>query len=101
MRSNLKMYLSTVGISVNQLHKMSGISRTTLDPLAKNDTVPPKTRIETLQKIAKVLDVNINELFYFEESTKIMPINNDRYFSLLQTEIEYEEMKHKISRIIK
>ncbi|MEO2652527.1 helix-turn-helix transcriptional regulator, partial [Enterococcus mundtii] len=62
MKSHLNKLLNKNNISLNKLHKMTGISRTTLDPLLKNDTIPNKTRIGTLQKICRVLNISFSEL---------------------------------------
>jgi len=50
------------GLSVNQLHKMTGISRTTLDPLVNSEELPSKTRIETLERICSSLNIFFDEL---------------------------------------
>lgn len=67
---NLKKILDDKNISVNQLHKMTGISRTTLDPLVKSDTIPKKTRFETLERISEALNINLNSLIDFESKSK-------------------------------
>ncbi len=63
---HLEIHLNEImeqrGLSVNQLHKMTGISRTTLDPLAKSKQLPSKTRIETLERICKELEISMNDL---------------------------------------
>ncbi|MDT2744647.1 helix-turn-helix domain-containing protein [Enterococcus asini] len=68
MKLFLKDILSERNISVNQLHKMTGISRTTLDPLTKEDTVPSKTRMETLERICSNLNIPLSRIISFDES---------------------------------
>ncbi|MBS7576829.1 MULTISPECIES: helix-turn-helix transcriptional regulator [unclassified Enterococcus] len=67
----MELYLNEIlaekGISINQLHKITGISRTTLDPLSKEKIVPKKTRIDTLNRIAEALNINLNELISFSK----------------------------------
>lgn len=82
---NLKKILDDRNISVNQLHKMTGISRTTLDPLAKSNTVPQKTRIETLERIAKELNINLNELINFENDYKFDVKILERYSHIYES----------------
>lgn len=65
----LQELLKKMNISVNQLHKMTGISRTTLDPLSKTNVVPDKTRFDTLKRIAESLEIPLSELISFENKT--------------------------------
>lgn len=66
MKLLLYEILNERNISVNQLHKLTGISRTTLDPLSKTSELPSKTRFETIERIAKTLDVPVNEIIQFD-----------------------------------
>ena len=69
MRIFLKDILIQRQMSVNELHKLTGISRTTLDPLAKSDYLPLKTRFDTIQRIADNLNLPISDVINFEESS--------------------------------
>lgn len=86
----MKLYLNKIleerNMSVNQLHKLTGISRTTLDPLNKVNTVPGKTRMETLQKIADELEIELSELISFDndfeiDKLDIIPIDSFQYLN--------------------
>lgn len=66
MKLLLSEILNERNISVNQLHKLTGISRTTLDPLSKTSELPSKTRFETIERIAKTLDMPVNEIIQFD-----------------------------------
>ncbi|MDT2839318.1 helix-turn-helix domain-containing protein [Vagococcus carniphilus] len=68
MKLFLKDILSERNISVNELHKITGISRTTLDPLSKTDRLPSKTRFDTLLRISEGLNLSIKDLIDFEQS---------------------------------
>ncbi|MDT2636537.1 helix-turn-helix domain-containing protein [Enterococcus dongliensis] len=68
MKLYLKEILEQRNLSVNQLHKLTGLSRTTLDPLSKSETVPLKTRIETLEKIAAELKIPLSRMISFDET---------------------------------
>ena len=68
MEIHLKKILKEKNMSVNELHKRTGISRTTLDPLSKADELPAKTRFETLIRISDSLNVPLNTLISFNES---------------------------------
>jgi len=49
-------------MSVLELSKLAKLSRTTINTLAKNTELPKTTRIETLMKIGKALNVRINDI---------------------------------------
>lgn len=74
MKLLLSEILNERNISVNQLHKSTGISRTTLDPLSKTSELPSKTRFETIERIAKTLDVPVNEIIQFDSEIHENPL---------------------------
>lgn len=74
MKLLLSEILNERNISVNQLHKLTGISRTTLDPLSKTSELPSKTRFETIERIAKTLDVPVNEIIQFDSEIHESPL---------------------------
>lgn len=63
MKSNIKRIMTDEKITVSDLSKATGISRTTITPLSKDDILPPKTRVETLVRISKALHVSLSDLF--------------------------------------
>lgn len=62
MISNIGSYMSSKGITVSQLSAATGLSRTTITPISKAATLPPKTRFETIQKISKAISIPISML---------------------------------------
>lgn len=77
MKLLLYEILNERNISVNQLHKLTGISRTTLDPLSKTRKLPSKTRFETIERIAETLDIPIYKIIEFDDE-----ISNSSRFSV-------------------
>lgn len=65
MLSNIPAILKKKNISVSSLSKMTGLSRTTLTTLSKSEVLPDSTRIETLNKVASALNINIKSLLEF------------------------------------
>lgn len=63
MKSNIPNLMNRSNISVSELSRKTGLSRTTITPLNKNDELPVQTRIDTLLKIASVLNVPISALY--------------------------------------
>ncbi|MCG0754627.1 transcriptional regulator [Lactiplantibacillus plantarum] len=63
MKSNIKRIVQESKLSISELSKISGLSRTTLSPLVNSEILPDKTRIETLKRISKALHITISELF--------------------------------------
>lgn len=70
MKSNIKKIMTSQNLTVSDLSKRTGISRTTITPLYKGDMLPTKTRIDTLIRISKALNVTLSDLF-FEENYKV------------------------------
>jgi transcriptional regulator with XRE-family HTH domain len=52
------------GLSLKGLAEKSGLSQSTMTRLSNNTITP---RLDTIGKIAKVLDVPVQELFFTEE----------------------------------
>ncbi|MFD1126266.1 helix-turn-helix domain-containing protein [Lentilactobacillus raoultii] len=67
MKSNIPQLMKKNEITVSQLSKETGISRTTITPLSKSKDIPFKTRIETLNRIAKALHTPLSDLFFEED----------------------------------
>lgn len=67
MHSNIPKLLADKKITVSQLSKGTGLSRTTLTELSKSNDLPQKTRVETLLKVSEYLHVPMKQLFGFEK----------------------------------
>lgn len=83
MKSNIQKIVQESKLSISELSKISGLSRTTLSPLVNSDTLPEKTRIETLKRISKALHITISELFEEEPYTFVKlneGIEIDKFF---------------------
>lgn len=57
---NIKKYRAKIGISQDKLSKLAGITLHTITKIESGAT--PDPRIETMAKIAKGLDVSIDDL---------------------------------------
>lgn len=57
---NIKKYRDKLGISQDKLSKLAGVTLHTLTKIETGAT--PDPRIETLKKIARGLDVSVNNL---------------------------------------
>lgn len=64
MHSKIPELMAEHKMSVYELSKITGLSRTTITPLANSKDVSPKTRIETLQKIAQAFNTSVLRLIY-------------------------------------
>ena len=81
-------------MSVNELHKLTGISRTTLTPLSETNTLPSKTRVNTLERICEKLNIEMNELISFDYTSKEMiSIPISEYERLKQAEEQLNNIK--------
>lgn len=67
MHSNIPKLLADKKITVSELSKGTGLSRTTLTELSKSDELPKKTRVETLMKVSEYLHVPMKQLFGSEQ----------------------------------
>ncbi|WP_438466345.1 helix-turn-helix domain-containing protein [Streptococcus pluranimalium] len=65
MKNNLRIILAKERKKVSDLHKATGISKTTLTALYYERTKNPE--VETLLKIANYLGVTLDELLTVEE----------------------------------
>ena len=57
---NIKRYRNKLGISQDKLSKLASVTLHTLTKIEIGAT--PDPRIETLKKIAKALDISVNDL---------------------------------------
>lgn len=103
MKSYLQEILNKKNISVNQLHKLTGISRTTLDPLTKTNKIPPKTRVETLERISSALQIFPTDLYSLDDieivsiDFELLPFEKDekpRFLAILHT--KWNDLTQKI-----
>ncbi|WP_172189213.1 helix-turn-helix domain-containing protein [Lentilactobacillus kribbianus] len=67
IKSNIPEFLKEKGITVSELSKGTGLSRTTLTDLSKSEYIPNKTRIETLTKISEYLNIPMVNFFGIKE----------------------------------
>lgn len=101
MKSNIPNLMSNSNITVSDLSRETGLSRTTITPLSKNTELPVQTRIDTLLKIASALRVPISALY--DESihwdvNKIYKVSNgldgmlrlDAYIIKMTNQISYK-----------
>ena len=58
---NLKTYLKNKGITISELSESTGISRNSLGLLVNGKS--RGIQFDTLEKISRVIDVDINKLF--------------------------------------
>lgn len=70
MKNNIANILEEKQMTISELSKNSKVGRTTLSEIINSPTIPEKTKIQTLQKVAQALNVNFKSLFseeiYFE-----------------------------------
>ncbi|APT75038.1 hypothetical protein LN42_00465 [Marinitoga sp. 1137] len=60
MKNNLKELRTKKNLTLNQLAKMTGLNQATIWRIENGIIIP---KIDTAQKIAKVLEVNVENLF--------------------------------------
>lgn len=100
MKLFLKDILKEKNMSVNQLHKLTGISRTTLDPLTKDDTVSKKTRIETLERICSNLNIPLSRIVSFDETpSETYSFPEVIYEKKVYSSTEYEFLEDLVLKI--
>ncbi|PTG69068.1 helix-turn-helix domain-containing protein, partial [Staphylococcus chromogenes] len=75
---NLKTYLKNKGMTISELSELTGISRNSLGLLVNGRS--RGIQFDTLEKISRVIDVSINELFTisFDEIQIRTVLNNVR-----------------------
>lgn len=71
MKIHLGKLLNEKGLTISELHQLTGIARTTLTPLSKEEILPSKTRFDTLDKICNALNIDESELLSFEDEWEI------------------------------
>lgn len=72
---NIENIRKSKGISLNKLHKLTGISRSYLFDLENNRRTNPS--LIMLEKIAKILDVKVKDLFF--ETVEIEALKKEMY----------------------
>ena len=72
---NIENIRKAKNISLNQLHKLTGLSRSYLYDLENNRRT--NLSVEVLEKIARVLNVNVKKLFY--ESVELSRLKKEMY----------------------
>ncbi|AYE37801.1 XRE family transcriptional regulator [Companilactobacillus zhachilii] len=77
MKSNIPEIMEKNSISVSELSRITGLSRTTITPLSKNAELPKQTRIDTLNKVANALNVTIDSLYENVTSWKV-----EKYYTI-------------------
>lgn len=99
MKSLLRETLKDHGITVTELARKTGISRSLLSQLANSKQIPGKTRIDVITRIMASLRCNFSDILQPEisnihisytqklESTS-SPTNTDRYITFLELKIE-------------
>lgn len=72
---NIENIRKAKNISLNQLHRLTGLSRAYLFDLENNRRTNPS--VEVLEKIANALNVNVKKLFY--ESVELSKLKKEMY----------------------
>lgn len=70
MTNQIKNILERKGWTIYKLHKQTGITYNTAHALATADKIPARTDYETLKKIARALEVRIDDLETDDASSK-------------------------------
>lgn len=79
MRLNLNKILESRGMSLIELSKLSGLGRTTLSELNNTNTLPEKTKVETLIKLCSALKITMETLVETEKGS--FKIKDKNYIS--------------------
>jgi len=74
MLSKIPEIMNNNSMSVNELSKVTGLSRTTLTPLAASNEVPSKTRLQTLLKISEALHVPLSRMVFESISMDVLEL---------------------------
>lgn len=94
MNIHLKQILDKRKISITELSEATGISRSTLSPLYNSYTLPTKTRFNTLERICEKLNIEMNELISFGDTSKEMiSIPISEYERLKEVESQLNSIK--------
>lgn len=94
MKIHLGKLLNEKGLTISELHQLTGIARTTLTPLSKEEILPSKTRFDTLDKICNALNIDESELLSFEDEWDFSLIKVKRWNP--QKELSYETRKEEL-----
>lgn len=94
MKIHLGKLLNEKGLTISELHQLTGIARTTLTPLSKEEILPSKTRFDTLDKICNALNIDESELLSFEDEWDFSLIQVEKWNS--QKELSYETRKEEL-----
>lgn len=65
--NRVKEYRNRIGINQQQMGSLVGVSRQTISQIERGDYSPS---VALALKIAKVFEVNIEEVFWYEEDSK-------------------------------
>ncbi|WDF82693.1 helix-turn-helix transcriptional regulator [Lacticaseibacillus pabuli] len=78
MESNFSELVGNSGLTLTELSKAAGVSRTILSQLNNSREIPGKTRFDALESIARVLNVPVSALFRHDgisvEAVEILPV---------------------------
>ncbi|WP_251865452.1 helix-turn-helix domain-containing protein [Enterococcus malodoratus] len=92
---NLKNILARRNMTISDLQKLTGISRSTLTPLSKTQNLPSKTRFDTIEKICKKLKISENELLEFSlpqvslSEETILDRQSSDYLAIVKFSLDY------------
>jgi putative transcriptional regulator len=62
--NRLKEYRARIGVNQQQMGKLAGVSRQTISQIERGDYSPS---VMLALKIAKVFDVSVEDIFWYEE----------------------------------
>ena len=65
--NRLKEYRAKIGVNQQEMGRMAGVSRQTISQIERGDYSPSVT---LALKIAKVFDVKVEDIFWYEEDEK-------------------------------
>lgn len=65
--NRVKEYRNSIGINQQQMGSLVGVSRQTISQIERGDYSPS---VALALKIAKVFEVNVEEVFWYEEDSK-------------------------------
>lgn len=68
--NRLKEYRARIGVNQQQMGKLAGVSRQTISQIERGDYSPS---VVLALKIAKVFEVSVEDIFWYEEEE-----NNDK-----------------------
>ena len=71
LHNRLKEYRARIGVNQQQMGKLAGVSRQTISQIERGDYSPS---VVLALKIAKVFEVSVEDIFWYEEEE-----DNDKY----------------------